>query len=100
MRDILLSRHNLAKRKANFESFFSFSAEWLDKINIKVCIKGGACHICGNPDAVPGGSWSTVTCMGGPIEGNEIQLRNEAHHLQFCEMVIYGIRKFCQSNAN
>ena len=66
---------------------------WTSKIDIEVCIKGGECQFCGNPGEAPESAWVTVTCQGGPIQGNEIQLRNDNHHLQFCEMIIQGTRK-------
>ena len=65
----------------------------MDTIEIRVCNKGGACSFCGKPPAVAGGTWATLTCQGGAIEGDQIKLVNPAHHLQFCEMKIYGRSK-------
>ena len=67
-----------------------FSGNRLDSIQINVCVKGGACKLCGSPEAVAGGQWSAVACKGGPIKGNEIQLINPSTYLQFCELKVYG----------
>ena len=67
-----------------------FTDKWMDTIEIRVCNKGGACSFCGKPAAVAAGTWATITCQGGAIEGDEIKLVNPVHHLQFCEMKIYG----------
>ena len=66
-------------------------AGWTYGIEVKVCVKGGACAKCGNPPNVAPGEWSTVTCQG-TLKGNEIFLKNAAHQLQFCELKIYGTR--------
>ena len=69
------------------------SAEWQDLIEIRVCEDsiGDKCTFCGNPPAgVAGSSWATVTCIDGPITGIQLRFANPFHHLQFCEMKIYG----------
>ena len=60
----------------------------MDTIEIRVCNKGGSCNFCGKPPDVQPETWATVTCQGGAMEGNEIQLVNPVHRLQFCEMKI------------
>ena len=55
-----------------------------------MCTKGGACQMCGTTEAVAGSKWVTVECQGGPLQGNQVQLKNPTIHLIFCEMKVFG----------
>ena len=72
---------------------FTFSANWMESIEVSVCEKGISCQFCGKPDPVPQSSWSFLNCQGGFIKGNQIQLYNSNDPLQFCEINIIGHRK-------
>ena len=67
-----------------------FTDNRLEGIFVDVCIFGGTCKPCGVVTKTDLGKTSGVYCLGGLIEGNEIQLTHSYERLQFCELEAFG----------
>ena len=76
----------------NHKFFSSKSASAIEGTLVFVCTIGivEKCFPCGPVRKEDPGSWATVHCTTGMIEGNQVRLINYYGTLSLCEVEVYG----------
>ena len=62
----------------------------LEGVFVDVCIYGQKCLPCGVVTLTELGGKAEIYCLGGMIEGNEIQLTHFTQRLHFCGIDVFG----------
>ena len=92
MFNIIFTSSQLMLYWKNHEFLVSVSASAIEGTLVFVCTIGivEKCFPCGPVRKEDPGSWATVHCTTGMIEGNQVRLINYYGTLSLCEVEVYG----------